>query len=66
MRDVFLCNLMVVIKVCKGDLYNMYSELCSRFITYHFLAWKSLLECKHENIRMYLILILNFNIWPLR
>ncbi len=50
MKDVFLCNLMVVIKVCKGDSYNMYCELCSNFITYPFLAWKSVFECKHENI----------------
>ncbi len=56
MKDVFLCNLVVVIKVCKGDSYNMYCDLCSRFITHPFLAWKSLLEGTHENLN-----ILNFN-----
>jgi len=26
MKDVFVCNLMVIIKVFHGDLYNMYCE----------------------------------------
>ncbi len=52
MKDVFMCNLMVIIKVCQGDLYNMYLEQTSNFIANIFWAFKSLLECKHENIQM--------------
>jgi len=27
MKNVFMCNLVVVIKVCQGDVYNMYCVL---------------------------------------
>jgi hypothetical protein len=60
MRDVFVCNLVAIIKVCQGDLYNMYLEQNSNFTAYIFWAFKSLLECKHENIHMKSILNLNF------
>jgi hypothetical protein len=26
MRDVFVCDLVAAIKVCQGDMYNMYLE----------------------------------------
>jgi hypothetical protein len=26
MKDVFVCDLVVIIKVCQGDQYNMYLE----------------------------------------
>ncbi len=64
MPDVFVCDLVVAIKVYaikvyQGDLYNMYLEQISNFIVDKFWAFKSLLECKHENIHMKWIV--NFN-----
>jgi hypothetical protein len=59
MWDVFVCNLVVAIKVCQGDLYNMYLEHSLNFIVDTFWAFKSLFECKHENIYMKWILDLN-------
>ncbi len=50
MKDVFLCDLGVAIKVYQGDMYNMYLEYTFNFTTNSFWAFKSLLECKHENI----------------
>ncbi len=44
---MFVCSLMVVIKVYKGDLYNIYYEQFSVFLTNIFWAFKSVLECKH-------------------
>jgi hypothetical protein len=52
MRDVFVCDLVVAIKVCQGDMYNMYLEESSNFIANTFWAFKFLLKCKHENIHM--------------
>jgi hypothetical protein len=52
MQDVFVCNFMVVIKVYQGYMYNMYLEYNSNFAAYTLWAFKSLLECKHENIHM--------------
>jgi hypothetical protein len=45
-----MCNLVAPIKVCQGDMYNLYLEQNLNFTTYIFWAFKSLLECKHENI----------------
>jgi hypothetical protein len=58
MWDVFMCDLVVAIKVCQDDLYNMYLE----FIVDTFWAFKSLLDCKHENIHMKWILDLNYGL----
>jgi hypothetical protein len=50
MKDVFVCNLVIDIKVYQGDLYNMYLEQTSNFTMDTFWAFKFLFECKHENI----------------
>ncbi len=49
---MFVCDLVVAIKVYQGDMYNMHLEHSSNFTTCTFWAFKSLLECKHENIHM--------------
>jgi len=54
-KDVFVCDLMLAIKVCQGDVYSMYYDWTSKFTTNSFWAFKSLLELKHENIHMYWI-----------
>jgi hypothetical protein len=51
-RDVFVCDLVVAIKDCQGDLYNMYCDQTSKFNIDSFWALKSLSELKHENIHM--------------
>jgi len=50
MRVVFLCNLVVDIKVYEGDLYNIYLEQTFNFAMDTFWAFKFLFKCKHENI----------------
>jgi len=54
-KNVFVCDLVVAIKDCQGDVYNMYCDPTSKFITNSFWAFKSLLELKHENIHMHRI-----------
>jgi len=51
-KDVFVCDLVVPIKDCQGDVCNMYCDPTSKFTTDSFWAFKSLLELKHENIHM--------------
>jgi len=53
---------MVVIKVYQGDLYNMYFKQSFSFITNTFWVFKSLLQCKHENIHMKWIFDFNFGL----
>jgi hypothetical protein len=43
MQNVFMCNLVIVFKVCQGDVCNMYCDPISRFIIDNFWAFKSLL-----------------------
>jgi hypothetical protein len=61
-KNVFVCDLVVAIKDCQGDVYNMYCDPTSKFITNSFWAFKSLLELKHENIHMHRIVDVKFGI----
>jgi hypothetical protein len=36
MRDVYVCDLVVAIKVCQGDIYMMYCNQTSNFTTENF------------------------------
>jgi hypothetical protein len=40
MKDVFVCNLVVDIKVYQGDLYNMYLEQTSTFTMDTFMGFQ--------------------------
>jgi hypothetical protein len=53
---------MTTIKVCQGDLYNMYYEQSSNFIANPFWAFKSLPKWKYENIQMKWIPDFNFGV----
>jgi hypothetical protein len=61
-RHVFVCDLVVAIKLCQGDVYNMYCDKTSKFTVDSFWAFKSLLELKHENIHMHWIVDVRFGI----
>jgi hypothetical protein len=52
MKDVYMCDLVAIIKVCQGDIYMMYCDQTSKFTIANFWAFKSLLEFKLENIQM--------------
>jgi hypothetical protein len=54
MKDLYVCDLVVVIKVNQVDIYMMYCDQTSKFTIDNFWAFKSLLEFKHENIYGYL------------
>jgi len=50
MQDMFVCDLMVAVKVCQVDLFSMYCDQNSNFFANNLWTFKSLLECKHESI----------------
>ncbi len=50
MKDVYVCDLVAIIKVCQGDIYMMYCDQTSKFTIANFWAFKSLLEFKCERI----------------
>jgi short subunit fatty acids transporter len=63
-----LCAMSLQLSRYQGDLYDMYCKKTSNFIVDPFWALKSLFECKIKTSKCngYLILILEFNIWPLK
>jgi len=61
-KYVFVCDLVAGIKVCQGDVYNMYCDQTSKFIVDNFWVFKSLLELKRENINMRWIVDAKFGI----
>ncbi len=61
-KDVFVCYLVVPIKDCQGDVYNIYCDLISKFTIDSFWVFKSLLELKHENMHMRWIVDAKFGI----
>jgi hypothetical protein len=62
LKYAFVCDLVATIKVCQGDVYNMYYDQTSKFTANSFWAFKSLLELKHENIHMCWIIDAKFGI----
>jgi len=46
----FVCDPMATIKVCQGDLENMYYDQTFNFTIDNFWGFVSLLEFKHENM----------------
>ncbi len=59
MQDMFVCDLVAIVKVCQVDIFNMYCDQNSKFSINNLWVFKSLLECKHENIRMQWVLDVN-------
>jgi hypothetical protein len=53
MKDVYVCDLVVVIKVCQGDIYiyMMDCDQTSKFTTDNFWVFKSLLESSMRTSR---------------
>jgi hypothetical protein len=43
-HDVFICNIVVTVKICQGKLYTLYNDGNSSFSNDEFLAFKSLLD----------------------
>ncbi len=58
-QDMFVCDLVVAVKVCQVDLFNMYCDQNSKFFANNLWTFKSLLECKHESIWMQWVLDAN-------
>jgi hypothetical protein len=51
-RDVFICDVVVALHHCQGQIYKMYKDGESAFKTDEFWSYKQLVACSHEQIHM--------------
>jgi hypothetical protein len=51
-RDVFICDFVVVGKVCQGVIFSLYTNLNIKFKSYAFEAYKTLVGARYESIIM--------------
>ncbi len=58
----FFCDFMVTTKVCKGEIYELYIDLNTRFKFDAFEGYKALLVVKHDSIIMRWMTYLNIGI----
>jgi hypothetical protein len=61
MKDVFVCNLCGCYQGLPSDLHKMYCKHTFNFMGCQVIIWVQACTCDR-----YLILILDFNIWPLK
>ncbi len=59
LRDVYVCNFIEVVSICKVDLYQMYFDYAFRFKGDAFKHFNQLVDCTHETICMKWITYLN-------
>jgi hypothetical protein len=51
-HNVFICDLVIVVKSCQGQLYSLYNDGSSQFSSDEFWAFKGLLDYNHDHIHM--------------
>ncbi len=49
-RDIFICDFIVVVKVCQNQLYSLYYDVASAFKGNEFWSFRGLLHGDHEHI----------------
>jgi hypothetical protein len=47
---VFICDFIAIIKICEGDVYRMYCDICSFFQGDVFMDFQAVIDYAHENI----------------
>jgi hypothetical protein len=52
MQDIFVCDLVVDVKVYQGDLYNMCYDQTSKFVVNSLWSFKKRNDFKHDSIHM--------------
>ncbi len=51
-RDIFIYDFVVVVKVCQGAIFSLYTNLNIKFKSYAFEAYKTLVGARYESIIM--------------
>jgi hypothetical protein len=59
LEDMFVCDFSAIIKICEGDVYQMYCEIHSSFQGDVFINFQALINCVHQSINPYWIINLN-------
>lgn len=49
-KDVFVCNYVVAIKVCKSHLYSLYGDPNTCYVFDAFKGFKDLVASKHDTV----------------
>ncbi len=59
LQDMIVCDFAAIIKICEGDVYQMYCEIHSSFQGDVFINFQALINCVHQRINFYWIINLN-------
>jgi hypothetical protein len=51
-RNVFICDFVATLTMCQGQFYEMYRDDTKAFGTHQFVAFKQMVECRHEEIHV--------------
>jgi len=62
LKDVFICDFVAIVKVCKGEIFSLYTDLNTKFKSNAFEAYKALVGARHESIIMIWVTYLNTNV----
>jgi hypothetical protein len=62
LQDVFVCNFIATISICKTNLFQMYFNQTSGFRGDAFKHFNQLVDCTHETIYMKWIIDLNIKL----
>jgi hypothetical protein len=57
--DVFICDLVHVIKIYQGQLYCLYNDGSTSLFNDELWVFKGLLDCNHDHINMQWVVNLN-------
>jgi hypothetical protein len=59
LRDVFVCDFIVAVNICEGDVYRMYCDIHSSFQGDVFMNFQALIYYAHESINLRWITYMN-------
>jgi hypothetical protein len=51
-RNVFICDFFGALTTCQAQLFEMYLDEGKAFTTHHFVDFKQMAECRHEQIHV--------------
>ncbi len=52
LRNMFVCDFIVMVKIYERDVYRMYCDIHSSFQGDMFMNFQALIDCAHENINL--------------
>jgi hypothetical protein len=62
LKDIYVCDFIVLVKICEGDVYHMFCDHQSFFESNVFNNFIALINIVHENMSFYWIINLKIGI----